>query len=83
MKKMIKISGLVLLDLVGIFVFGLLMLWLSSGIGATYFQSFRMFGVQGYEATGLLGFLIGILAGIIVSLFLWRKNLRKLFLKKN
>lgn len=83
MKQLGKNLGLLVLNIalvVGLVVFSFLF---AAGIGGNYFQEFRMFGVQGYEATGILGFWIGIGLGVIASLVLWRKRLRKFFYKKN
>ncbi|KAF5063731.1 hypothetical protein [Proteiniclasticum sp. QWL-01] len=36
-------------------------------IGGNFFTEFRMFGVQGYEATGDLGAILGGLLGLILG----------------
>lgn len=59
-----KISGVVLATFIA-YVIGLLN---ASLIGGNYFTDFRLFGVQGYEATGLLGgYIIAVITGTLLA----------------
>ncbi|MEJ2447218.1 MAG: hypothetical protein P8Y37_04670 [Anaerolineales bacterium] len=49
---------------------------LGAYLGGNYWVSFRLFGVRGYEALGLVGFIAGLLGGgiLIRMLLLNRKG---------
>ena len=70
MKSVIKVaivlaSGLLL---------GLLGMLLGAMIGGNYATGFQFNGVQGYEAAGQVGFIIGAALGVVVS---WKKIVNK------
>lgn len=74
MNKILEVLillGIIILIALGSGFLGLI---IGAGIGGSFFTEFRMFGVQGYEATGDLGGLIGIGIGLIVGIwFTFRK----------
>lgn len=50
---------------------------LGAFIGGNFFTGFRFAGVQGYEATGVLGAWIGAPAGLILGGWLGRRLARR------
>jgi len=50
--------------------FGFLGLFMGAYIGGNFAETFIFNGVRGYEATGQLGFLAGIVIGLALSIFL-------------
>ena len=56
--------------------FGFVGLLIGAYIGGNFAQDFTLFGVRGYEATGQLGFILGCIMGIAVSI-LFLKNRSK------
>ena len=63
-KKIILIFGLIVITI----LLGILFLLLGMNIGGNFFSDFEFLGRRGYEATGTLGFIIGISIGIILSI---------------
>ena len=54
------------------YVVGLL---ISMTIGGNYFTEFRLFGVQGYEATGLLGgYIFAVLGGMLLAKYFAKRT---------
>jgi len=70
--KILKIAGSLLLVALMSALSGLL----GAYLGGNYWENFRLFGVRGYEAVGLVGFFAGLLGGAILvrMLFLKRKE---------
>jgi hypothetical protein len=66
------IKGVVTL-ISGLF-FGALGLFLGTYIGGNFAQDFTLFGVRGYEAAGQLGFILGCITGIAVSILFLRNR---------
>ncbi len=54
--------------------FGALGLFLGAYIGGNFAQDFTLFGVRGYEAAGQLGFILGCIIGIAVSILFLRNR---------
>ena len=54
--------------------FGAVGLVLGAYIGGNFAQDFALFGVRGYEATGQLGFILGAIMGVIVSISFLRNR---------
>jgi len=54
--------------------FGFVGLLIGSYIGGNFAQDFTLFGVRGYEATGQLGFILGCIMGIAVSILFLRSR---------
>jgi len=54
--------------------FGALGLFLGAYIGGNFVQDFTLFGVRGYEAAGQLGFILGCIMGIAVSILFLRNR---------
>ena len=57
----------------GLFL-GALGLFLGAYIGGNFAQDFALFGVRGYEAAGQLGFILGAIMGIAVSILFLRNR---------
>jgi len=55
-------------------IFGFVGLVIGAYIGGNFAETLTFNGVRGYEATGQLGFLVGIVMGIILSIFLLFKR---------
>lgn len=74
LKKIIAIIVLLLIT----FFIGIFGLLIGMNIGGNFFTSFEFMGGVGYEATGTLGFYLGIGIGSILSIFifryLWKSN---------
>jgi hypothetical protein len=70
--KILKVAGSLLL----VALLGALGGLLGAYLGGNYWVNFSLFGVRGYEALGLVGFLVGLLGGAILirMLFLKRKD---------
>ncbi len=66
LKKVSVILGVLLLS----FILGIVFMFLGMNIGGNYFANYEMFGVRGYEATGYLGFIFGIVVGLVFSVTL-------------
>jgi hypothetical protein len=47
---------------------------IAAWFGGNYAESFQFAGVRGYEATGLVGFIIGTAIGIFLSEYFWRRK---------
>ena len=54
--------------------FGAMGLFLGAYIGGNYAQNFSLFGVRGYEAAGQLGFILGAIMGVVVSISFLRNR---------
>ena len=54
--------------------FGFVGLLIGAYIGGNFAQDFTLFGVRGYEATGQLGFILGCIMGIAVSILVLRNR---------
>ena len=54
--------------------FGAVGLFLGAYIGGNFAQDFTLFGVRGYEAAGQLGFILGCIMGIVVSILFLRNR---------
>ena len=55
-------------------MFGAMGLFLGAYIGGNYAQNFSLFGVRGYEAAGQLGFILGAIMGVVVSISFLRNR---------
>ena len=55
-------------------LFGAVGLFLGAYIGGNFAQDFTLFGVRGYEAAGQLGFILGCIMGIVVSILFLRNR---------
>lgn len=64
---MLKTVLRVLLIIIIGFVFGIPGWIIGALIGGNYAEQFVFNSVQGYEATGQIGFLFGVLTGLILS----------------
>lgn len=62
------IKGLVTI-VSGLF-FGALGLFIGAYLGGNYAQEFSLMGVRGYEAAGQVGFILGAIMGVMVSLII-------------
>ena len=69
-KSILKIV-IVIVSSLGLGVFGLIV---GAYIGGNFAEAFVFNGVRGYEATGQLGFWVGIVAGLALSIFLLFKR---------
>jgi hypothetical protein len=56
--------------------FGALGLFLGTYIGGNFAQDFTLFGLRGYEAVGQLGFIMGAIMGIAVSILFLQNRLK-------
>ena len=54
--------------------FGAVGLFLGAYIGGNFAQDFTLLGVRGYEAAGQLGFILGAIMGIVVSILFLRNR---------
>jgi len=70
LRTVLRIGSLV----AGALVTGMLGMLIGAWFGGNYAEGFRFAGVQAYEATGRVGFIIGIIVGIWMSEFFWRRN---------
>jgi hypothetical protein len=68
--KVLKIAGSLLLVALMSASGGLL----GAYLGGNYWVSFRLLGVRGYEALGLVGFIAGLLGGAILVRMLLLKR---------
>jgi len=68
--KVLKIAGSLLLVALMSASGGLL----GAYLGGNFWVSFRLFGVRGYEAVGLVGLFIGLLGGAILVRMLLLKR---------
>ena len=50
---------------------------LAAGWGSSHAEDFVAFGLRGYEATGVIGQHVGIVIGIVLSIFAYRRLFRK------
>ncbi len=64
-KNVLRIFAVIVIAL----VFGAIGMIISALIGGNYAEQFVFNGVQGYEATGQIGFILGISIGLISG---WR-----------
>ena len=64
----------VLLTFIIAFILGVIGLFIAMYIGGNYAEDFVFNGVQGYEATGQIGFILGALMGLIAG---WRFLLKR------
>ena len=71
MVKSILKSAIVIASSLG---FGFLGLFVGAYIGSNFAETITFNGVRGYEATGQLGFLTGIVIGLALSIFLLFKR---------
>ena len=55
-------------------LFGAMGLFSGAYIGGNYAQNFSLFGVRGYEAAGQLGFILGAIMGVVVSISFLRNR---------
>ncbi len=67
---MIKIVWKALLILSAGLILGMVGMLIGALIGGNFATSFQFNGVRGYEATGQVGFIIGISLGVFVS---WKR----------
>lgn len=70
LRTILRIGSLI----AGALVTGMLGMLIGAWFGGNYAESFRFAGVQGYEATGQAGFIIGAFVGICLSEFLRRRK---------
>jgi hypothetical protein len=61
--KALRIVAVILIPLLLSLLGGVL----GAYLGGNYWVNFSLFGVRGYEATGLLGVLLGFLGGVLLS----------------
>jgi len=66
LKGIVVIAGSLLLGLVGMIV--------GAYIGGNFAEGFVFNGVRGYEATGQLGFWVGIIAGVALGVLVLNKR---------
>jgi hypothetical protein len=71
---MLKTTLRVFFTLVIGFVLGVIGLFIAMYIGGNYAEDFVFNGVQGYEATGQIGFIVGSLIGLISGWWLLLKR---------
>ena len=57
--------------------FGFLGLLIGAYIGGNFAETFTFNGIRGYEATGQLGFLAGIVVSLALSIFLLSKRSKR------
>jgi len=69
-KEFLRFSGVILIGLVS----GVIGWIVGALIGGNYAEQFIFNGVQGYEATGQIGFILGLLLGLITSWWLLIKK---------
>ena len=69
LKGIAVIGGSLLLGLVGMVV--------GAYIGGNFAESFVFNGVRGYEATGQLGFWVGIIAGVALGVLVLKKRSKR------
>lgn len=69
LKGIAVIGGSLLLGLVGMVV--------GAYIGGNFAESFVFNGVRGYEATGQLGFWVGIIAGVALGVLVLNKRSKR------
>jgi hypothetical protein len=74
MKKILVILGL----LIYVFLLSIIFMLVGMNVGGNYFTNFELFGTKGYEATGYLGFLIGLVIASSTSIFIYLKISKKL-----
>jgi len=65
-----RISAVILVGLIS----GVVGLLVGAILGGNFFPGFLFNGVQGYEATGQVGFLLGFIIGILLG---WRLMFRR------
>ena len=65
LKNILRISAVIVIAL----VFGAIGMIIGALLGGNYAEQFTFNGVQGYEATGQIGFILGISIGLISG---WR-----------
>ena len=65
LKNILRISAVIVIAL----VFGAIGMIIGALLGGNYAEQFVFNGVQGYEATGQIGFILGISIGLILG---WR-----------
>ena len=65
LKNILRISAVIVIAL----VFGTIGMIIGALLGGNYAEQFVFNGVQGYEATGQIGFILGISIGLISG---WR-----------
>ena len=65
LKNILRISAVIVIAL----VFGTIGMIIGALLGGNYAEQFIFNGVQGYEATGQIGFILGISIGLISG---WR-----------
>lgn len=70
LRSILRIGSLI----AGAAATGMLGMLIGAWFGGNYAEGFRFAGVQGYEATGRVGFIIGVVVGICLSEFFWRRN---------
>jgi len=63
LKNILRIIVIIVITLVS----GIIGLVIGALIGGNYAQEFVFDGVKGYEATGQLGFILGVVAGLLLS----------------
>ena len=69
LKGIAVLAGSLLLGLVGMVV--------GAYIGGNFAESFVFNGVRGYEATGQLGFWVGIIAGVALGVLVLNKRSKR------
>ena len=63
LKTILRVFAVIVIGLVS----GVIGMVIGALIGGNYAEQFVFNGVQGYEATGQVGFILGILIGLISS----------------
>jgi membrane protease YdiL (CAAX protease family) len=71
---MIKLILKGIVVLISGLLFGAMGLFSGAYIGGNYAQNFSLFGVRGYEAAGQLGFILGAIMGVVVSISFLRNR---------
>lgn len=69
LKRILRILGYLLLSVSGIIISGILCLLIAAGPGA--YMDVCFWGVCGYEATGDLGGVIGLIVFSIIVVYIW------------
>lgn len=74
---MVKRIIIVISFIIVTFILGIICLLIGMNIGGNFFTDFEFMGSRGYEATGTIGFFIGIIIGTLLSSTIFIVLLRK------
>ncbi|QQR82530.1 hypothetical protein IPJ70_00210 [Candidatus Campbellbacteria bacterium] len=65
------------LALVGTCLLGLIGWVVLATYGGNYAEDFIAFGLRGYEATGFIGQCVGLVLGVVMTIYIYQKNFKK------